>query len=437
MDFQKTKLANGLRLITIPMPQVQSATVLILVGAGSRYEKKETSGLSHFLEHMAFKGTERRPTALAISSEIEGIGGEFNAFTSKDQTAFFVKAAAKHLPQTIDVLADMLLHSRFAAEEIERERGVIIEEINLYEDTPARKIGEIYEELLYGDTPLGWDIAGRRETIAKIQRQDFLDYTQDLYTPENAVVIVAGGIDEIKNKQSFSANEKLQFKIKNLIEKSFGDWKNKAKRSFEPAGDQQEKPVCKVVFKKTEQAHLALGVRGYHLFHPDRFVLSLLSTILGGGMSSRLFIQVRERRGLAYYVHTAAEHYADVGHLVTQAGVDLKKMEEAIKVILEEYRKVAKAGQVEKKELTKAKEFLKGRLILELEDSKNVASLFGSSELLEGKIRTPAEMIAEVEKVRQEDLVRVAEDIFRPERLNLAVIGPFEDGKKFEKLLNC
>ncbi|MCL4382296.1 MAG: insulinase family protein [Patescibacteria group bacterium] len=423
MEYKKILLPNGLRLITVPMEHVQSVTVMILVGAGSRYEKRPISGLSHFLEHMAFKGTEKRPSAFAISSEIEGIGGEFNAFTSKDQTAFYVKAASPNLPVLIDVLSDMLLNSQFDKEEIDREKGVIIEEINLYEDTPSRKIGEIFEELLYGDTPLGWDIAGRKETIAQIQRADFMEYINGLYAPENTVVVIAGGIS------------RQEPKIKDLVVKSLGGWQNKKTWTFLPALDKQDKAQAKIVYKKTEQAHLVLGVRGYNLFHADRYALGILATILGGGMSSRLFIQVRERRGLAYYVHSVAEHYADVGHLVTLAGVDLEKIEEAIRVILEEYRKVSKAKDISQKELIKAKEFLKGRLILELEDSRFTASIFGSGEILENRVKTPEEMMEKIDRVKKEDIQRVADDVFREAKLNLAVIGPFKDGQKFKNLL--
>ncbi len=425
MNYKKITLKNGLRVITASMPHVKSATVMIFVGAGSRYETKNISGLSHFLEHMAFKGTTKRPTAFDISSEIEGIGGEFNAFTSKDQTAFFIKAASNHLTTLLDVLSDMLLHSKFDTNEINREKGVIIEEINLYEDTPSRKISEIYEELLYGDTSLGRDIAGKRETIEKIDREDFLTYTKGLYSPENVVVVVAGDIPNDK-------------KVEEMAEKSLGEWQNKKTLSFDVLADEQFKPTTKVVYKKTEQAHLALGVRGYNLFHPDRYALGVLATILGGGMSSRLFIAVRERRGLAYYVHAVSENYADVGHFVTMAGVDLVKIDEAIRVILEEYKKLQvpnSDSKITKEELAKAKEFLKGRLILELEDSKNMASIFGTSEVLENRIKTPEEIIALIDKVTLHDLSRVAEDIFRKEKLNLAVIGPFKDGQRFEKLL--
>lgn len=422
-NHELTRLENNLRIITVPMNHVQSVTVMILVGAGSRYENKRISGLSHFLEHMAFKGTKKRPTALDISSEIEGIGGEFNAFTSKDQTVFYIKAAKKHLPILVDVLSDMLANSKFDPSEIERERGVIVEEINLYEDTPSRKIGEIYEELLYGDTPLGWDIAGKKETVGKIKRDDFLEYIKGLYVPKNSVVVVAGGVGSQGGKQK---------EVRKLIRNYLGTWQGEKTWVFEKASSKQNKPQAKIVYKKTEQAHLALGVRAYNLFHPDRFALAVLSTILGGGMSSRLFIQVRERRGLAYYIHSGLEHYVDVGHFVTRAGVDLDKVDEAIRIILEEYQK---ASKVSRGELKRAKEFLKGRFILDLEDSRSVASLSGSSELLEGKVRTAEEIIGEIDKVTIDDLERVAADLFKPKKLNLAAIGPFKDGQKFEKLL--
>jgi predicted Zn-dependent peptidase len=427
MEYQRTILANGLRVINIPMPSVKSVTVLVLIGAGSRYESKKISGLSHFLEHMAFKGTKRRPTAFSISSLIEGMGGEFNAYTSKDQTGFYIKAAAKNLPTLVDVLSDMLLNSKFDPQEIDRERGVIVEEINLYEDTPSRKIWEVFEELLYGDTPLGRDVSGEKRTILKINRQDFLDYIGGLYAPKNAVIVIAGGIGA-------NAGE-------NSIKKYLGGWENRQTLYFEKIGDLQTKPAVKVVYKKTEQAHLAVGVRGYSFLHPDRYAIDVLSTILGGGMSSRLFIQVRERRGLAYYVHSQAEHYVDVGHFFTVAGVDLLKIDEAIQVIINEYDKLAEKIDVSEDELARAKEFLKGRLVLEIEDSRFLASVFAVGELLEGKIKTPEEIMAKIDAVTLKDLRRVASDIFKKEKLNLAVIGPYKDNlknnisKKFRQLL--
>lgn len=419
--YHKQILSNGLRLLTIPMDSVASATVMIIVGAGSRYERKNINGISHFLEHMAFKGTVSRPSALIISSIIEGIGGEFNAFTSKDHTAYYIKAAKKHLPLLFDILSDMLLHSRFDRAEIEREKGVITEEINLYEDTPMRKIGMIYEELLYGDHPLGWDIAGEKEVIQKLKREDFLEYINGLYGPNNVVVAVAGGIGKNGN-------------VVKLAQKWLGDWKKRDVWQFKKMSDKQTKPAVRVEYKKTEQAHLCLGVRAYPRDHKDHFVSEVLAVILGGGMSSRLFIEVRERRGLAYYVRSEIEEYHEVGNFVTQAGVDLKRIDDAIKVILSEYKHIARE-RVKPLELNKAKEFIKGRLILELEDSRNVAGLYGFQELLDKKVYSPSEMLLKIDKVTTSDIQRVAKDIFKTNKLNLAVIGPFKDNLRFAKLL--
>ena len=422
MDYQKTVLKNGLRLITVPMPQMESVTAMILVGAGSRYETKETNGISHFLEHMVFKGTKKRPSALAISSAIDGIGADFNAATGKEETLFYVKSARQHLGLAIDVLTDMVLESKIALEEIEREKGVIIEEINMYEDLPMRRVVEYFEKLLYPDSSLGWDIAGEKETIRKIEREDFLGYLGRLYFPQNLILVVAGG---------FTQNEARKLAHKYLG--SFGSKREKLpkpKEKFKQSG-----PQVFLKTKKTDQTHLYLGVWGNPLGHKDRYIEAVLGSILGGGMSSRLFIQVRERRGLAYYVRADVEHYLDNGYLSTAAGVDTQRVEEAIKVILEEYQKISKASEISQKELNKAREFVKGRLILDLEDSRNVANLYGTQELLEGEIKTPEEIVAGIEKVTREDVARVAREFFTNERLNLAIIGPFEDKKPFEKIL--
>ncbi len=426
MDYQKQTFSNSLRLVTVPMPSFESVTVLVLVRAGSRYEEKEINGISHFLEHMAFKGTVKRPSALSISSEIDGMGGEANAFTSKDHTGYYIKAAVKNTPILIDILSDILLHSKYEQAEIEKERGVIIEEINMYEDLPMRRVSDLYERLLYGDTKLGRDIAGNKDVIKTLQRQDFISYMDKFYSPANTVVVIAGGIDKIAN---------IKYQISNIIEKYFGKWEKKQVEPPEKAEDKQEKPALLLYFKDTEQAHLCLGVRSYNIFHPDRYALAVLTAILGGGMSSRLFTEVREKRGLAYYVRTSNEMYTDVGNFVSQAGVDQDRIDEAIKVILEEYRKIADKG-VGEEELTKAKEYSKGRFTLELEDSKSVASLFATSLLLEGKIRTPKEIMGNVDRVTSADVQRVAKDIFRTEKLNLAIIGKYKQEERFFKILN-
>ncbi len=433
MNYNKTILDNGLRVIAVPMSGAQSVTVLIMVGAGSRYEERKINGISHFLEHMAFKGTEKRPSALAIASVIDGIGGEFNAFTSKDHTGYYIKAASKHLPLLVDVLSDMLLHSKFDPIEIEKERGVIIEEINMYEDTPMRHVGDIYENLLYGDTKLGRDIAGRKEVIKSVKREDFLSYMDRFYGPGNTIIAVAGDIDErskIKDQRS-----KTQSKIQKLIEDYLGEWKNKKIETPELVDDKQEKPKVLVKFKDTQQAHLCLGVRSFHLTHISRYKLGVLTSILGGGMSSRLFIEVREKRGLAYYIRSSNEQYKEVGNFVTQAGVDVQRIDDAIKVMLEQFQKI-KEEKVKDEELNKAKEYLKGRFTLELEDSRNIASLYATSDLLEDRIKKPEEIMKKIDEVTITDIQTVAKEIFRQNTLNLAIIGPYKDEAKFQTLLH-
>lgn len=420
---------NGLKLITIPMPGVKSATVMVLVGAGSRYETKNINGLSHFLEHMAFKGTKKRPSALIISSTIDSIGGEFNAFTGKDHTGFYVKSAATHVPLVVDVLSDMILNPLLNQEEIEREKGVIIEEIHMYEDTPMRSIGDIYEELMYGDTPLGWDTAGKPEIIRSIQRQHFVDYMDAYYRPNNAVMIVAGGIGQ-------NSEHKSQNSIVDFVGEKLQDWKKHDTQHFLAQSDKQAKPQVKVKYKNTEQAHLSLGVRAYKIDHPKKYALSVLSAILGGGMSSRLFIEVRERRGLAYYVRSDASHYADVGNFVTQAGIDVKRIDDAINVIKEQYFGIVTGKlKIKSEELTKAKEYLKGRLTLDLEDSRDVAGFYGTQEILKRKIRTADEVMKKTDTVTLDEVHEVAREIFVQNHLNLAIIGPYKEEERFRKLL--
>ncbi|OGK52754.1 hypothetical protein A2966_03180 [Candidatus Roizmanbacteria bacterium RIFCSPLOWO2_01_FULL_41_22] len=425
MQFQRKVLSNGLRVLTIPMPSFKSVTSMILVGAGSRYETKLNNGVSHFLEHMAFKGTKKRPSALEISSLIDGIGGEFNAFTGKETTGYYIKSSVNHLALSLDVMSDMLGNSLFIPSEINKERGVIIEELNLYEDTPARKIHDIYENLLYGDSPMGWDIGGRKEIIKKLSREDFISYMDSLYSADNMVVIIAGGIDSDKTVQ--------------IVSKFFADMKSFDIKGYKKVVEKQSKPAVMVKRKKTEQVHIAIGVRTIPLNHKDKYALSILATILGGGMSSRLFHEVREKRGLAYYVRTSSDHYQDCGTLVSTAGVDPKRVDEAVSVILNEYHKIStpiKSGQISNKELTKAKEFIKGHLVLEIEDSRAVAGFYGLAEILEDKIETPSEYMKKINQVTLDEVTNVARSYLVSQTLNLAVIGNFSDGQRFEKLLS-
>ncbi len=424
MNYQRTVLPNGIRVLTIPMPSFESATVMVMVGAGSRYETRKNNGISHFLEHMAFKGTKKRPSALDISTLIDGIGGEFNAFTGKEATGFYIKSSSNHIELCLDVLSDMITDSLFEEKEINKERGVILEEINLYEDTPARKIGDIYERLLYGDTPMGWDVAGRKDVIKKVARKDFISYLERLYSADNITVLIAGGITPVKSVD--------------LVEKYFGKMNKFDTLRYSEVVEHQKEPAVFVKKKKTEQVHIALGVRTVQLSHKDRYPLSILSVILGGGMSSRLFHEVREKRGLAYYVRSSSEHYQDCGSLVSTAGIDPKRVEEAISVILEEYHKISispLAGQISNEELKKAKEFLKGHLVLELEDSRSVAAFYAHQELLEKEIKNPNEIIAKINEVTVDEVQKVAKKYFVNKGLNLAVIGNFPSGQRFEKLL--
>lgn len=404
------------------MPSFESATVLVMVGAGSRYETSKNNGISHFLEHMAFKGTTKRPNAKIISEVIDGIGGEFNAFTSKEVTGYYVKSAANHVDLCLDILSDMLQNSKLDKDEIEREKGVILEEINLYEDTPSRKIGDVFEGLLYGDTPMGWDIAGRKEVIKAITRKDFVNYMGSLYSADNITVVIAGGIE---------ANQ-----AEKLVEKYFGNMKSFDTLRYEKLDQNQVKPALYIKEKKTEQVHAAIGFRTVAVTHPDKHPLSVLAAILGGGMSSRLFSEVREKRGLAYYVRTSSDHYLDAGNIVSTAGLDPKRLEEGVAVIIEEYSKFANGkANLTQKELSKAKEYLKGHLVLELEDSRAVAAFYAQAELLEKQIETSEQLIEKIDKVSLKDVEDVAKKYFKTETLNLAIIGNFDDRQKFEKLL--
>jgi predicted Zn-dependent peptidase len=419
--FERTTLDNGLRLLTASMPQVASTTCFVFLAAGSRYETAETNGIAHFAEHMFFKGTERRPTARDIGMAIDGIGGEFNAFTGKEYTGYYVKCAAQHQGIAFDVLTDMLRHSKFLEEEIEREKGVIVEEMNMYFDTPRDSIGGVYDDLLYGDQPLGWDIIGRKETVRGATRQTFLDYIGRWYKPSRMVVGIAGRLDG---------------DVQAEVERLFGD--------LEPGAADAPPPLkalpngsgarVKVETKQSDQAHLVIGVPSRPLDHPDRYILQVLATVLGGGMSSRLFTEVRERRGLAYYVYSVNQSYTDAGSLHAQAGVDINRIDEAVSTIVDQLKRIVDEA-VPVDELEKAKNFAKGRFVLQLENPQGLI-LFGlRREVLEGAAVEPDEILAAIDAVTVEDVRRVAQEVVGSNALRLALIGPFEDADRFEKLL--
>ncbi len=413
-------LGNGLRVLTAPMEHAQSVTCFLMLAAGSRYETPETNGIAHFTEHMLFKGTERRPTAREIASEIDSIGGEFNAFTGKEYTGYFVKCAAPTIETALDVLVDMIRNSQFASEEIDREKGVILEELNMYLDTPRDIIDNVYEELLFGDQPLGWLVLGRREAIQSATRETFLDYLGRWYTPQRLVVGVGGRIDI-----------DLAARIEGLL----GDLDGERIPGPPPAVvSANGGPRVRVRKKDSDQAHLCIGVPSYPLDHPDRYVLNLLTVILGGGMSSRLFTEVRERRGLAYYVFGINHSYTDAGSLYSQAGVDINRVDEAVKTIAAELRRMADEP-VPSDELDKARSFAKGRFVLQLESPQGLLMFGLRREVLENQVAEPDEVLAGLDAVSVEDVQRVAQDLIGSGGLNLAVIGPFDDAERFERLV--
>ncbi|HEV8602307.1 MAG TPA: pitrilysin family protein [Gaiellaceae bacterium] len=420
--YERQTLPNGLRLLTAPMDHAQSVSCFVMLAAGSRYETPETNGIAHFSEHMFFKGTERRPTARDIGSEIDGIGGEFNAFTGKEYTGYYVRCAGAHRSIALDVLVDMLRHSKFDSEEIEREKGVIVEEMNMYFDTPRDYISGVYDALLYGDQPLGWDIIGRKETVRAATRETFLGYVDRWYRPARMVVGVAGMIDG-----------DLEAEVEQLLsELEPAETGAPAPAALSENGE----PRVKVHTKASDQAHLCIGVRSYPLVHPDRYALQLLSTVLGTGMSSRLFTEVRERRGLAYYVYAVNHSYTDVGSLFSQAGVDIERIDEAITTIVAELRKIAEE-EVPPDELEKARNVAKGRFVLQTESPHGLIMFGLRREVLEGQAVEPEEVLAGLDAVTAEDVQRVAQDVIAGNGLNLAVIGPFEQDQqeRFEKLL--
>ncbi len=419
--YKKTKLKNGLTLITAPLKETKAVTVLVLLPVGSRYESKNINGVSHFVEHLMFKGTKKRPTSLDITKELDSIGAEFNAFTAKDHTGYYIKAAAEHIELAFDILSDMLLNSVFDKAEIEKERGVIIEEINMYQDNPLMYLSDLFERTIFGDNNLGWMISGPKSVIKKVSRREILDYKNKHYKPSNIILTISG---------SFKKPQ-----IEKLVKKYFSsNGKNTKITNFPKVKINQIKPKVNIMFKKTEQVQLGLGLPAYSLHDKRMYPLYLMAVILGGNMSSRLFTTVREKYGLAYYIRTDISAYQDISAFLVQSGLDKEKTKKAISLILAELNKIKEEG-VTDKELSSAKEFLKGKLVLGLEDSENVADWFGKQQLLLNKIYTPEQKLKKIFDVKKEQIQEVAKDLFKEQKLNLAMIGPFKDKGEFKKLL--
>jgi len=424
--YKKTTFSNGIRVITVPLHETNAVTVLVLVGAGSRHEPKPLNGVSHFIEHMMFKGTKKRPATLDISKNLDSVGAEYNAFTGKDHTGYYIKTDYKQADLALDILSDMLTNSKFDQTELTREKKVIIEEINMYQDNPLMHIENLLEQSLFQGNSLGWDIAGSRQSVSSVSRKQMLGYKDRLYRGDNIVIVVAGRIKKSVLKD---------------IKKYFGgipdDRKEKAKNEefdFPVFQLSQKKPAVILQYKETEQIQLALGFPGYSYFDKNIYPLALLAVILGGTMSSRLFIEVRERKGLCYFIRSGMNIYQDTGSLYIQSGLDKTRLEPAIKLILKELKKVKRQG-VTAAELKRAKDNFRGKLMLSLEDSMKLAAWYGEDEILTSQTHTPHEKINKIMAVTRSDVKRVANEVLNHFQLNLALIGPFKSSKPFLKLL--
>ncbi|MFA5130820.1 MAG: pitrilysin family protein [Patescibacteria group bacterium] len=406
-NYKKAILSNKVPLYTIPIKGAKTATALVLFKTGSKYENRDNSGISHFLEHLFFKGTKRRPNTLTLASEMDSLGGEYNAFTSKEYTGYWFKVANNKLAKALDIMGDMMFGSLFDPAEIEREKGVIIEELNMYEDNPRMHIDDVFEACLYGDTPAGRETIGTKKNILSFKREDLLNYLETQYGTKSVYIVIAGAVQPSDKK---------------IVEKIFNKFSANKKIDKVAVKEAQKKPQLLISPKKIDQSVLSLGVRTYAIDHPEEFKLKLISIILGGSMSSRLFINLRERNGLAYYVHTETEFYSDSGYLTTEAGVPKAKVEQAIKIILAEY-KIITEEMVSVKELKRAKDILEGRVLLQMESSDNLANWYARQAMYRRKIMTPGELIKIIKKITATEIRESARKIFVEKNLNLALIG--------------
>ena len=421
--FSKKTLSNNVRAIVAPISGTKTVTVLVLFGVGSRYEQKAINGISHFIEHMMFKGTKKRPTALSISKELDGVGAEYNAYTTKENTGYWIKVNYEHLHLALDMVSDMLYNSLFSADEIEREKKVICEELRMYRDNPIMYVDTLLEQVMFEPSPLGWDIGGDDQTILGMKRVDMIEFRDTHYHGKNLVVGIAGNCEE-----------KIGIE---MIERYFGgSWERAGERNVcqRCPKHKQSAPKLLVHFKETEQVQFDMGFHAYAHGDDKSYAAALLSIILGGPMSSRLFISVRERRGLCYSIRASHQSFLDTGIFSIQAGLDGSRLEEAIKVILNELSKIAAKG-VTTAELKRAKEYVKGKMAIQLEDSESVASWYVGQELLKKKVLTPEQKLEKIFEVTKDDVNAIAKDLFKTANINLALIGPYKDGNQFKKLL--
>lgn len=421
MNYKKTILDNGLRVITVPMKDSPTVTVFVLVEAGSKYETKGNNGISHFLEHMCFKGTTRRPLSGDISEELDSIGSRYNAFTSQEYTGYYAKAQYSQIDKILDVISDMYLNPLLPEAEIEKEKGVIIEEINMREDLPQHKVQNLITELVYGDQPAGWDIAGPKENIKNMTRDDFVSYRNKFYTSAATTVIVSGNFDESKVLES----------VKNI----FAAMPKAEKGTKEKVTEVQVKPEIAIFKKETDQTHIVLGVRTFNAYDKRDSTMDVLVGVLDAGMSSRLFKKLRDEMGVCYYVSAGQDSATDHGLFSVSAGVDNKRVKEVITVILAELNKL-KNELVTPEELQKVKQNLSGTMYLGLESSDSLAKFYGGQEIMNEVIKTPEEIKAETDLVTAEQVLALAKAVFVDKGLNLAIVGRFEDKAEFADILN-
>jgi len=417
--YQKTTLDNGLRIISSSMPHTRSVSISFYAGAGSRYEEDREAGISHFIEHLLFKGTQRRPTSKEVSEAIECVGGVLNGGTDRELTTYWCKVPLPNFHVALDVLVDMLRNSKFDPADVAKERQVVIEEINMVNDSPHQRVDVLIDEVVWPNQPLGREIGGSRETVSSFERDHALSYLAQQYGSANTVVSVAGNVSHED--------------VVDAVSKALGDWRPATPRPYFPALDGQRAPRAKVEYRRTEQAYLTVAVPGLPVSHSDRYALDLLNIILGGGMSSRLFMEIREKRGLAYDVYSYTDHLLDTGAFAVFAGVDPKRIGDALQAILQELSRIR--DDVRDDEVQKAKDLTKGRLLLRMEDTRSVSSWLGAQEALLGRIRTVDEAVQQVDAVPVEDVKRIAKQLLVQEKLNLAVVGPYKTDKRFAPLL--
>jgi len=418
--FQRSVLDNKLRVLTSTMAHTQSVSMVICVGAGSRYESDELAGVSHFIEHLPFKGTENWPTARAVSEAIEGVGGVMNASTDREMTVFWCKVARLHYKTAFAVLMDMVLHSRLDPEEVEKEREVIQEELRMTYDQPSYRVDLLIDEAMWPNQAMGRDVGGTPESVAEIQQKDIHEYMQQQYNPANTVVAVAGNVthDEVVD----------------MLAETTKDWKPLKSLDWEPATDDVTAPVVRIERRRSDQSHLCLAVPGMSMDNPDQYAFNLMNTMLGDGMSSRLFLNLRESQGLAYDVQSSASFFRDTGSLVVYCGVEPQKTNDAVKAIIEEFKGMHEIAT--EQELNKAKEYSKGRLLLRMEDTRVVASWLGAQELLQDSVRTAEEVVELLDAVQLQDVARVANELLDDKKIRLALVGPRGGTKSLTGLLH-